>query len=213
METCPRLHAQYAMHQELPFSPACERNKDAILSVLRERLPGDADVLEIASGTGQPVVHFAKALPRSSWQPSDVDPVSLDAIEQRIELSGLENILEPLRLDVTHQRWLLGSFDAVLCCNMTHISPWAATLGLLLGAADVMREGGCLHLYGPYKRNGKHTAPSNAAFDESLRSRDPSWGIRDLEEVASVAAGYGFEPPDVVEMPANNLFVSFCWVG
>lgn len=197
------------MSADLPtlHSPAAERNKDVILDVLSRSLPQTGIVLEIASGSGQHIVHFARALPNLRWQPSDVDSASLDSIAARIAQSGLGNVDSPLRLDVHEHPWALNRADVVICINMIHISPWSATEALFEGAAALLDEGAPLILYGPFMRHGKQTAPSNAAFDRSLRTRNPEWGVRDLETVASLAGRHGFSLGEVNEMPANNLSV------
>lgn len=193
-------------------SPAALRNRDPILAVLRRHLPPSGVVLELASGSGEHVVHFAAALPALSFQPSDPDPVARGSIASHAAAAGLANVRAPLALDAAAERWELpaevaGQLVAVVCINMIHISPWAATCGLLRGAGAALPPGGLLYLYGPYKRAGRHTAPSNAAFDESLRARDPAWGVRNLEAVLAEAEGRGFTLAEVVEMPANNLSV------
>jgi SAM-dependent methyltransferase len=188
-------------------SPAAERNKQPILAVLERVLPARGTVLEIASGTGQHVVHFARALPRLEWQPTDPDGELRAVIAARVAAAQLPNVRPPLELDVLDGSWPSAAADAVLCSNMIHIAPAAATPALLRGAARVLGAGAPLALYGPYKRDGRHTSASNAAFDDSLRARDPDWGVRDLDEVAAAALGHGFELGEVVEMPANNLMV------
>lgn len=193
----------------LPESPAAERNKDAILEVLKRVLPVTGEVLEIASGTGQHAVHFAAALPRLVWQPTDADPELLGAVRRRVEAAQLANLRPPLRLDVLDDAWPARSADAVLCANMIHIAPWAATEGLLRGAAALLAQGAPLVLYGPYRRAGIVTAPSNEAFDASLKGRNPDWGLRDLEEVTAIAGRHGLSLDEVVEMPANNLIVVY----
>jgi hypothetical protein len=188
-------------------SPAAERNKQPILEVLRRVLPRRGAVLEIASGTGQHVVHFARALPPLSWQPTDADETLLDTIRQRLRTEPLDNVHPPLHLDVQETPWPALAADAVLCINMIHIAPWAAAEGLLLGSSRLLSSGSPLILYGPYKLEGRHTAPSNAAFDASLRARDPEWGVRDLDEVTEAAKRYGFAFEESVALPANNLVV------
>jgi SAM-dependent methyltransferase len=188
-------------------SPAAERNKQPILEVLESRLPRSGTVLEIASGTGQHVVHFARGLPRLVWQPTDPDPDLRAAIAARVHAAALDNLRPPLRLDVLDPVWPVSTADAVLCINMIHISPWAATPGLLVGCARVLGGGAPLILYGPYRRGGSHTAPSNEAFDANLRARNADWGLRDLDDVAACAREHGFELREVVTMPANNLTV------
>jgi SAM-dependent methyltransferase len=189
-------------------SPAAERNKGAILDAIRSRLPGSGVVLEIASGTGQHVVHFARAVPALIWQPTDADDDLRAAATDRIRAAGLINVRPPLRLDVL-AAWPPTEADAVLCINMIHIAPWSATKGLMQGAARLLRPGAPLFLYGPYKRGGRHTAPSNEAFDVSLRARNPEWGVRDLDDVELCAKQHGFSLVEVVTMPANNLTVTF----
>ncbi len=200
------------MDAELPGSPAAERNKGPILEVLRNWLPAGAAVLEIASGTGQHVVHFAAELPQSAWQPSDADTENLAAIRRRLQLLKPGNVQPPVQLDVHQQVWSVPcAFDAVLCINMIHIAPWSATLALLSGANRALRANGprLLLLYGPYKEGGQHTAPSNETFDAQLIARHPRWGVRDLEEVTAAAFAQGFNLQEVVRMPANNLVVVF----
>jgi SAM-dependent methyltransferase len=186
-----------------------ERNRDPILAVLRPQLAGARTVLEIASGSGGHVVHFAGALPGIVFQPTDPDAPSRASIDAWIAATGLGNVRPAMALDVTAQPWPVDAADAVICINMIHISPWASTLGLMRGAARVLPPGGLLFTYGPYRRDGAHTADSNAAFDESLRARNPDWGIRDLEAVAEAAAAEGFAAPAIQPMPANNFSLMF----
>lgn len=193
----------------LPFAPAAERNREPILSVLREILPERGRVLEVASGTGQHVVHFARAFPGITWQPSDADPQQRDAIATRGAESALPNLAPPQVLDTRVRPWSVEPVDAVVCINMVHISPWEATLGLLEETARLLVPGGVLFFYGPYRWAGQHTAPSNAAFDLDLRRRDPAWGVRDLEEVIDAAAAVGLQFERRVAMPANNFSVVF----
>jgi len=193
----------------LPQSPAAERNKRAILEVLERVLPASGEVLEIASGTGQHVMHFAAALPQLVWLPTDVDPQLLDAISRRRDAARLPNVDAPQRLDVLESPWPLRRADAVVCINMLHIAPWTATKGLLRGAAAVLPSRGPLVIYGPFRRPDRPTAPSNEAFDASLKAKDPSWGVRDLGDVRALAAGDGLRFEELVEMPANNLTVVF----
>jgi SAM-dependent methyltransferase len=189
-------------------APSAARNRDPILEILRRVLPPRGTVLEIASGTGEHAAYFAAALPGLVFQPSDPDAGARLSIDAWAAAGDLTNMRHALALDAS-ANWPLAHADAVVCINMIHISPWPSTLGLLRGAARVLAPGGLLYLYGPYRRNGGHTAPSNAAFDADLRSRDPAWGIRDLEPVAAVASEEGFGAPEVIEMPANNLSVIF----
>lgn len=189
------------------FAPATRRNREAILAVLRRVLPAHGRVLEIASGTGEHAAYFAPHFPRLAWQPSDPDPVARASIAAWTE--GIANVREPLVLDAAADTWPVSAADAIVCINMIHIAPWAAAVGLVAGAARLLPGDGVLYLYGPYKRDGRHTAPSNAEFDASLRARDPAWGVRDVAAVSALAARAGFAPPEVTEMPANNLSLAF----
>jgi SAM-dependent methyltransferase len=180
------------------------RNAEPIIAVLRSVLPGAGAVLEIASGTGEHALHFARAFPHLTFQPSDPDPLALASVEAwRSE--GPPNLLAPLRLDASLEDWPVKRADAVLCINMVHISAWAATEGLMRGAGRLLASGAPLVLYGPYRREGVATAPSNEAFDRSLKERNPLWGLRRLEDVAAEAQRAGLALEQVVEMPANNL--------
>lgn len=188
------------------YAPAAARNRDPILAVLQDYLPQRGLVLEIASGSGEHVVHFARASdPGLVFQPSDADPVARGSIDAWIAALGLTNVRPAAAIDATAHDWPVLRADAVLCINMIHIAPWAATVGLMRGAARVLDPGGFLYLYGPFRREGRHTAPSNERFDEDLRRRDAGWGVRDLEAVAAQAASEGFVPPLIRQMPANNL--------
>ncbi len=193
----------------LPDSPAAERNKGPILEVLRGVLPARGRVLEVASGTGQHVMHFAAALPALEWQPSDPDPLRRASIAARLAAGGAGNVRAPLALDVHDRPWpAAGPLAAVVCINMIHIAPESATEALLAGAAGALAAGGgVLFLYGPFRRGGRHTAPSNADFDARLRAENPAWGVRDLESVLASAARHGFLAAEPVPMPANNLSV------
>ncbi len=192
------------------FAPATERNRSAILDVLRGVLPEEGCVLEVASGSGEHAVWFARHLPHLVFQPSDPDPVNRASSAAWIAHTGVANVLPPIALDATHPDWSLPqSPAAVLCINMIHIAPWAATLGLMRGAAAALPSDGVLYLYGPFRRNGAHTSESNAMFDADLRSRDASWGVRDLEAVSDAAREAGFGEPTTIAMPANNLSVVF----
>jgi cyclopropane fatty-acyl-phospholipid synthase-like methyltransferase len=190
-------------------SPATARNRDPILAVLRRALPVRGTVLEIASGAGEHAVHVAAALPHVTWQPTDVDPEALASIEAHRAAAQLPNLLPALVLDATAPAWPVTRADAIVSINMIHISPWPAALGLMAGAERVLPPSGMLFLYGPFKENGRHTAPSNAAFDASLRTRDPEWGVRDVADVADLAARHGFDLIERVAMPANNLILVF----
>lgn len=195
----------------LPHSPAADRNKEPILARLRDILGERGTALEIASGTGQHAAWFAERLRGWTWQPTEADAALLPAIAQRIAQSGLANVLPPRQLDVLAQPWpaFAGKFDAVFCANMLHIAPWEACRGLVAGAAGQLAPGGMLVTYGPYFEAGVPPAPSNVAFDESLRARDASWGIRRLEDVAAEAARAGLILLQRHEMPANNLLLVF----
>ena len=189
------------------YSAACERNREPILAVLKEELPERGLVLEVASGTGMHAVWFAPRLPGVTWQPSDADDAALASIAAWREAEPAENLLPPVRVDVLAPAWPVTEADAVFNANMIHISPWSCTLALLSGASRILSPGAPLILYGPYRIGGRHTAPSNERFDESLRARDPRWGVRDLDVVAKVAADEGFTFERMVPMPANNLTV------
>jgi hypothetical protein len=195
------------------FSPAASRNRDPILDVLRAVLPERGLVLEIASGSGEHVAHFAAGLPELTFAPSDPSPQARDSIAAWIANTGVANVLPPLSLDAMNACWPIDSANAVLCINMIHISPWAATEGLFRHARRILPAGALLYLYGPYKKDGAHTASSNAAFDAGLRAQNPEWGVRDLETVADLARTTGFTAPEVVQMPANNLSVIFRRAG
>jgi SAM-dependent methyltransferase len=189
--------------------PAPERNKAPILDVLREVLTEPTRLLEVASGTGQHAVHLAAALPHIQWHPSDLSDASLHSIQAYREEAGLANFHAPRRLNTTAWPEDLGVLDAVFCANMIHIAPFAAAEGLISGAGQSLRPGGQLILYGPYRFDGVFTAPSNEAFDRSLKSRDPSWGVRDLGDIAKLASEAGFGQPQVRALPANNHMITF----
>ncbi len=189
--------------------PATLRNRDAILDVLRGVLPASGLVLEIASGSGEHIVHFARAFPGLTFQPSDPEDAALRSIKAWTQDTGLANVRPPVMLDATSDRWPVTAANAALCINMIHIAPWQATEGLLHGAAKLLPGGAPLYLYGPYRRADVVTAPSNEAFDASLKARNEEWGLRDLETVADLARSAGFSGPVVTEMPANNLSVVF----
>jgi SAM-dependent methyltransferase len=188
-------------------APATGRNREPILAVLRHELPTRGLVLEVASGTGEHAVHFARALPGLVWQPSDPSPDALRSIAAWSKAAGLDNILPPITLDAAAPLWPIARADALVCINMVHISPWYVTEGLMRGAGQLLGAGAPLCLYGPYRRAGCVIASSNAAFDHDLRSRNPDWGLRDLEAVAALAEAQGLQLERVVDMPANNLTV------
>lgn len=195
------------------FAPATERNREPLAAVLRQVLPAEGTVLEIASGTGEHAVHFAASFPNLLWRPSDRDPEALASIEAWRREAGLPNLLEAVPLDVLEPTWpaaaAAAAVDAILCVNLVHISPWPATAGLMRGAGRLLPAGAPLILYGPYRRAGLATAPSNEAFDASLKARNPEWGLRDLRAVEEEAERRGFRLERVVDMPANNLTILF----
>jgi hypothetical protein len=190
-------------------SPAALRNRDLILDAIREHLPRQGLILEIASGSGQHCVRFGEALPGHVIQPSDPDPRARASIDAWIAASGVTNVRAAIALDASARVWPLAEADAILCFNMIHIAPWAATLGLLAGAARLLQQAAPLILYGPCKRGGMHTSDSNAAFDRDLRKENPDWGVRDFETVEAAAIAEGFRLAAVTQMPANNLALVF----
>ncbi len=190
-------------------APSAERNREPILAVLREVLPSRGTVLEVASGTGQHGAFFARALPHLVWQPTDVEPSALESIEAWRAEEELPNLRAPKVLDVRAPGWPVEAADALVSINMVHISPWEACQGLLRGASRVLPSGGPLVLYGPYFIEGRPTAPSNLAFDASLRERNPTWGVRELGAVTEEARAHGLELERVVDMPSNNYTVVF----
>ncbi|MFO1102007.1 MAG: DUF938 domain-containing protein [Methylocystis sp.] len=197
------------MNDKRLFAPSTARNREAILDVLRKILPTTGLALELASGAGEHVTFFAAAFPDLTFCPSDPSAEARESIAAWIAAAGAANVCAPLPLDVERFPWPVSAADAMICINMIHISPWSATVSLFEGARCALPGNAPLYLYGPYRRGGAHTAPSNAEFDASLRARNADWGVRDLEEVARVARGKGFGDPQVVEMPANNLSVIF----
>jgi SAM-dependent methyltransferase len=197
------------MNQAAKTAPAVARNREPILRVLRNILPPSALVLEIASGTGEHAVWFSRALPAITWQPTDQDPEALKSITAWRDMTGLPNLLPPQSLDAAAEAWPVVQADAVIAINMVHIAPWAATQGLFAGAARVLSRGGLLFLYGPFREGNVHTSDGNSAFDAELRAQNSSWGIRDLADIAVLAHRHGFEAPERIAMPANNLSVVF----
>ncbi len=197
-------------HDARRFAPATQRNREPILAVLRRVLPERGLALEVASGSGEHAVAFAESFPALRFQPSDPDRAARASIAAWRDEASLPNLLAPIALDVHTRPWPLDTEpDAILCINMIHIAPWTACLALLDGASERLVPGAPLVLYGPFREEGRHTAESNAAFDASLRERDPSWGVRDLEDVAEEASARGFALEEVVTMPANNRTVVF----
>ena len=191
------------------FIAAAERNKGPILDVLARVLPSRGVTLEIASGTGQHVVDFAKAFPGLTWQPSDPDAEFRESIALRVRDERLPNVNPPIDLDVTRLPWPLQTADALVCINLIHVAPWSATRALFKGAKALLPMQHVLFLYGPYRRYGGHTSESNAQFDSDLRARNPEWGLRDLEAVSDVAGRAGFMLAEIVDMPANNFSLVF----
>ncbi len=185
------------------------RNREPILEVLKRVLPPRVLVLEVASGSGEHAAYFAKALPGLSWQPTDTDPRALASIAAHRAAADAANLLAPLPLDVTAEEWPVERADALVCVNMIHITPWAASEGLMAGARRLLQAGGVVYLYGPYRIDGRHTAPSNQDFDAWLRGQNAEWGVRDLGDVTALAARHGFTLAETVPMPANNLSVIF----
>ena len=190
-------------------APAALRNREPIAGVLEEWLPPTGLVLEIASGSGEHVVHFADRFPALEWQPSDVHPDALASILAWRNEAGEPNIREPIAIDAASSDWPLDRADAVLSINMVHISPWASALGLLDGAARLLSAAAPLILYGPWLRADVPTAPSNLAFDADLKRRNPQWGLRGVEDFAQSASGKGLDLAEIRQMPANNLMLLF----
>jgi hypothetical protein len=195
------------------ISPAAERNRGPILDVLRRVLPASGHVLEIASGGGLHVVHFASALPDLVFQPSDPSPEARESIEELRVESGLANVLPPRAVDVLDPAWEraagLGVVDGIVCINMLHIAPWEATAGLFRGAARLVAHDAPVVLYGPYRFHGRFLAPSNEAFSRSLAERNPAWAVRDVDDVERTAGAAGFVMDAPIELPANNHVLVF----
>jgi Protein of unknown function (DUF938) len=194
------------------YAPATDRNREPILAILRQVLPTTGTILEISSGTGEHAVFMAPQLAPRYWLPSDPNPDARSSIAAWQQSTPCDNMYPPIDLDASSDEWLIESKEpitAIVNINMIHIAPKAAYLGLFAGAKRILPVGGILYLYGPFKQDGVHTAPSNAAFDESLQSQNPAWGIRDLEEITAVAHSHKLELQRVYPMPANNLSVVF----
>ena len=192
-------------------SPAVARNTAPILAVLKAHLPARGRVLEVAAGSGEHAVAFAAALPGLTWTPSDPSTEARASIAAWTAQANLPNLSDPIALDAAAtSSWPDETYEAVVCINMVHISPWSATEGLMAGAASVLRRpGGLLFLYGPYREAEAPLAPSNAAFDVSLKSRNPEWGLRDLDAVVAEARRHGLHLTRRIAMPANNLSLIF----
>ncbi len=189
--------------------PSVGRNRQPILDVLRQVLPDSATVFEVASGSGEHGWFFAKHMPEISWQPSERDPASFSSIQGWRAHHPLPNLAAPVQLDTHQQPWPIDEVDAIFCANMIHISPWTAAQALLRGAGAHLRPGGLLITYGPYKVDGRHTAPSNEAFDHGLRQRNPDWGVRDLEAIVAEGRAHGLSLSERFPMPANNFVLVF----
>jgi SAM-dependent methyltransferase len=189
-------------------APATERNRDVIAETLARVLPTEGLVLEVASGTGEHAVHFAKLFPALTWQPSDPDPIALASINAWRADSNVPNMRPAMLLDASAD-WPVAQADAVVCINMTHISPWAATVGLLRNVARLLPPSAVLFIYGPYKQRDVPLAESNAAFDASLRQQNAEWGLRYVEDIAEEAHKFGLRLDPVITMPANNLSLIF----
>lgn len=197
----------------LQAPPASVRNAGPILEVLQRVLTPPAftghAVVEIAAGSGYHGPVFAKALPHLVWQPTDADAACRASIAQHVAAAALPNLRPPLALDVCAAEWPVASADAIVCINMIHISPWTATEGLFQGAARLMPGAGVIVTYGPYAIDGDFLSASNVDFDQSLKARNPAWGIRDVQDVAAVASAQGFAHDETLRMPANNLMLIF----
>ena len=191
------------------YFPHVARNREPILDVLRRVLPRQGLVLEIASGGGEHAAYFAGNLPGLLWQPTDADAEMFESIAAHRATAGPANLLAPMHLDVTSEQWPVERADALVCCNMIHIAPWAVSEGLMAGARRVLRMGGVIYLYGPYKIDGRHTAQSNEEFDAWLRTQNAQWGVRDFADMADLAARNDFVLIETVPMPANNLSIIF----
>ncbi|MDX2211495.1 MAG: DUF938 domain-containing protein [Sphingopyxis sp.] len=209
MSDGPWLPGEAARSAEKRHAPATLRNREAIAAVLAAELPSSGLVLEVASGSGEHAVYFADQFPALDWQPSDPDPAALASIAAWAGDAGAQNVRAPLMLDAAADDWPVASSDAILCINMVHISPWAATLGLMAGARRLLGTGQPLMLYGPFIEDGVATAPSNMEFNANLRARDPTWGLRNVREVSAAAAKQGLKLYRRVAMPANNLMLVY----
>ena len=194
---------------EREIAPSPERNKQPILDILARVLPPTGFVLEIGSGTGQHVAHFARALPRLTFQPSEMDTDKHPSIAAWVRHENLSNVRAPIAIDLTQRPWPVRAAEAIVCINVIHISPWAATVALMQGAGEILTAGGVLVTYGPYRRDGKHTAPSNEEFDAWLKERDPGFGVRNREAVIEEARKGNLALEEAVAMPANNFTLVF----
>ncbi len=205
----PRERVRMMMNDSRQYAPAILRNRDFILGILRDVLPTRGVILEIASGSGEHVVHFARHLPNLVFQPSDREPDASQSVAAWVKAARVTNVRAPVVLDTSQSPWPIASAAGIICINMVHISPWDATLGLIRAAATILPPTAPFYLYGPYRREGFATTQSNQSFDRSLRDRNPTWGLRNLEAVAAIAQSVGFSAPTITEMPANNLSLVF----
>lgn len=190
-------------------APATARNREPILEVLARVLPPAGVVLELASGSGEHAAWFAARLPGVAWQPSDVDPDAVASVAAYVVEAGLPNLRPPVVVDAAAPAWPVERADAIVCINMLHIAPWEAAVGLFAGAARLLPAGAPLVTYGPYRFGGAFTAPSNQAFDASLRARDPRWGVRDVDDLRALAGEHGLALDEIVARPANNHVLVF----
>ncbi|MEH6701831.1 DUF938 domain-containing protein [Parasphingorhabdus sp.] len=190
---------------EQRHAPATVRNRDAIVQVLRDILPDQGNILEIASGTGEHVVYFGMAFPDLTFQPSDPDPACCQSIAAWTKREAVPNILPPKQLDAQARDWDVAKPAAILCINMVHISPWESSIGLMEMAGKLLDPGAPLYLYGPYLRDDVETAQGNLDFERSLKSRDLRWGLRDVADMDALATRNGFVRESLIEMPANNI--------
>ena len=197
------------MNEAKRFAPAAERNAEPIMCAMSELLPQRGKVLELASGTGQHAVQFARRFGELNWQPSDVNPISIASIQAYVDEAKLTNLCSPILLDVRQPSWGCGRFDALVATNLVHISPWSVTLGLFAGAMQHLEESGLVIMYGPFRFFGAFNAPSNQRFDEQLRGQNPEWGIRDLDELGRAARAQNFLLDSMIPMPANNHILVF----
>ena len=195
------------------YAPATERNRQPILEVLQKFIPKKGNILEIASGTGEHACFFAPYFPNQQWIPSDPDRLLRLSIEAWRQDCTSNNLQMPLEINVSlpnlEEKIDPSAIAVIIAINLIHISPWSACQGLMKGAGKILPSGGILYLYGPYKQNGKHTAPSNEAFDQSLQFRNPDWGVRNLEDVVELAEKYQLILHKIIPMPANNLSLIF----
>jgi hypothetical protein len=203
------MSARGSFFQGALTSPSAARNGPPILDILRQVLPAHGTVLEIASGTGEHAVYFAAALPDLTWQPTDLDVDALASIAAHCASAHLTNLMPPFALDASSPRWPVAHADAIVAINMIHIAPWSVTEGLMAGAGRILPPSGVLHLYGPFKEIDRPAAPSNVAFDISLRRSNPAWGVRDLGRVCDLAGMHGLGLVERIAMPAHNLSLVF----